>query len=65
MERKATINIKVVEEAGGIGIYSDIEGEFLFLLEGLVDGIQKLEKMAPIGSKSEFRALVLHMLDED
>lgn len=63
--KEATINIKVVEEAEGIGIYSDIEGEVLLVLEGLLDGIQKLEKMAPSGSKSKFRTLVLQLLNDE
>lgn len=63
MERKAIINIEILEDADDLVCKTELHGMTYLLMEGLANAIKKLEADIPEKSRATFRSFILEMLN--
>lgn len=63
MERKAIINIEILEDADDLVYTTEYHGMTYLLMEGLTNAIKELEAEVPEKSRATFRSFTLKMLN--
>lgn len=64
MEKKAVINIEIVEKGPRTEVVTSLEGTTYLIMQGLANAIKELEKCVPEKNRGNYKTDILKMLND-